>query len=338
MKKTSMIIVSLVLAVYLSACGQDVPTSGNIFDMSQESSESQDTSTSDNSSETSEESSDSQDTPTSDDGSDTSEESSDSQDTPASDDNADTRQESSDSQVENVTSNETESSEAGSSSAADDEFVTSFTTDKNVYNSLPTGEVIGTLPAGQEVTIYITWTDTDGSVIYVTNWNGQMGQIYAGDEAAETAYRDAANELKANSNNKKPTASTSTTTATDTYYDIDMAKEIFAMVNAERAEAGVAELIWNDEAYSIAMQRCIENDEHNSARANTGENCFDTREKSIPASATAEDIHNRWHDSKGHYDNYMDSMYNRAAVAIYFDGTGYRAYEVFLPTWYETTE
>ena len=59
MKKTSMIIVSLVLAVYLSACGQDVPTSGNIFDMSQESSDSQDTSTSDNSSETSEESSES---------------------------------------------------------------------------------------------------------------------------------------------------------------------------------------------------------------------------------------------------------------------------------------
>lgn len=198
-----------------------------------------------------------------------------------------------------------------------DEFVTSFTTDKNVYIC---GEIVGILPAGQEITVYGK-SETTGS--YHVEWNGRMALIYTGDETtASTA------------------STTSTTTTENVYYNLDMAKAIFDMVNAERAEAGIAELIWNDEAYSIAMQRCVENDVHDSVRANTGENTFDTRyggNGPITDNWTAEDFHSRWHNSKGHYDNYMNTIYDRAAVAIYYDGTGYIAYEVFLPTWYEST-
>ncbi|MDE7238463.1 MAG: CAP domain-containing protein [Lachnospiraceae bacterium] len=103
-------------------------------------------------------------------------------------------------------------------------------------------------------------------------------------------------------------------------YDLDAAKEIFALVNAERAAAGIPELVWDDTAYAIAMQRCAEGDIHDSARKGTGENYAIG-----PIGAAA--IHQGWHDSQGHHDNYMSTKYDRGAVAVTDYGI---AYEVFF--------
>ncbi|MBD5467422.1 MAG: CAP domain-containing protein [Lachnospiraceae bacterium] len=118
------------------------------------------------------------------------------------------------------------------------------------------------------------------------------------------------------------------------YYDLDAAKEIFALVNAERAAAGIPELIWDDTAYAIAMQRCYEADNHDSMRAKTSENAW--KGGSTGNITMAAEIHQGWHDSQGHYDNYMNTKYNHGAVAVLRFNNGITdiciPYEVFFRT------
>lgn len=117
----------------------------------------------------------------------------------------------------------------------------------------------------------------------------------------------------------------------DGYFDRATAEEVFALVNAEREAAGIATLSWSEELYSLATNRCYQNDGH--ASATTAENYqsgswgFDTNSSTI---------YQGWHDSSGHHDNYMDSRHVISAIAIYripdplgLSGGAYVAYEVF---------
>ncbi len=110
------------------------------------------------------------------------------------------------------------------------------------------------------------------------------------------------------------------------YYLRDVAEQIFALVNAEREAAGIPALAWSEDAYNVAAQRCIEADGHSGARLGTGENYY------AGPRNTASDIHQAWHDSAEHYDNYMSSSYESGAVAVYYNGSQYVAYEVFVMT------
>lgn len=116
------------------------------------------------------------------------------------------------------------------------------------------------------------------------------------------------------------------------YSTRETVEAVLAKVNAERAAAGVPELVWDEGAYEIAKQRCVENDIHESARENTGENCLQT------FTWNREDpdaIHQIWYESQGHRENYMNQIYTRGAVAVYVNESGECvAYEVFLPYWY----
>jgi len=85
-----------------------------------------------------------------------------------------------------------------------------------------------------------------------------------------------------------------------------MAKEVFDKINAERAEAGLEELVWDEGLYEVAMERCCENDVHESARLGTGENYL-AASKGY-AEASSEVIHNLWRNSEGHYNNYMNDV------------------------------
>ncbi|MBD5498406.1 MAG: CAP domain-containing protein [Lachnospiraceae bacterium] len=117
----------------------------------------------------------------------------------------------------------------------------------------------------------------------------------------------------------------------NTVYDLAAAQEIFALVNAERAAAGIPELVWDDTAYAIAMQRCYENDRHDSTRTGTGENyASGNGYESLETADMAAHIHQVLHDSQGHYDNYMNTRYNRGAVAVTRVNGAYVAYEVFF--------
>ena len=106
------------------------------------------------------------------------------------------------------------------------------------------------------------------------------------------------------------TGNPATTTSKDAYFDRAMAEQVFAMVNAERSAADIPELTWSEDLYNLAVERCNADNGH--AGATTAENY----QAGQPDEVSASFIHQKWHDSQGHYDNYMDSRHVAGAVAI----------------------
>lgn len=164
------------------------------------------------------------------------------------------------------------------------------------------GKKIGSLKASQEITVT---GKCDQTGWYRFDWNNTTG--YVSDKYI-VSEKPAVNTVAAN------TASTQTTTTgtTDTsgeYFDRAMAEQVFAMVNAERVANGIPALIWSEDVYNIAVQRCYENDIHAGMKAGTSENQSEGQQ-------TAEEIYQGWHDSPGHHDNYMNPNYTYSAVAV----------------------
>ncbi len=98
--------------------------------------------------------------------------------------------------------------------------------------------------------------------------------------------------------------------AENDYFDRAAAEQVFASLNAERTAAGIPALIWSEDLYNIAVQRCYENDVHAGVRAGTGEN------QTVGSGCDAATIHQKWHDSEGHHNNYMNNTWTYGAVAV----------------------
>ena len=98
--------------------------------------------------------------------------------------------------------------------------------------------------------------------------------------------------------------------AENDYFDRAAAEQVFASLNAERTAAGIPALIWSEDLYNIAVQRCYENDVHAGMRAGTSEN------QTVGSGCDAATIHQKWHDSEGHRNNYMNSTWVYGAVAV----------------------
>ena len=98
--------------------------------------------------------------------------------------------------------------------------------------------------------------------------------------------------------------------AENDYFDRAAAEQVFASLNAERTAAGIPALIWSEDLYNIAVQRCYENDVHAGARAGTSEN------QTVGSGCDAAAIHQKVHDSEGHRNNYMNSTWAYGAVAV----------------------
>lgn len=173
------------------------------------------------------------------------------------------------------------------------------------------GKKIGSLKASQEITVtgkcdQTGWYRFDGN-----NTTGYVSDKYIVSEKPAVNTVASAN----NSSNTAATpapAQTTTTGTTDTsgeYFDRAMAEQVFALVNEERVANGIPALIWSEDVYNIAVQRCYENDIHASMRTGTSENQSEGQQ-------TAEEIYQGWHDSPGHHDNYMNPNYTYSAVAV----------------------
>lgn len=186
------------------------------------------------------------------------------------------------------------------------------------------GNKIGSLKASEEITVT---GKCDQTGWYRFDWNNTTGYVsdkYIVSEkpvsnVAATGNSNAAGNTAAatQQNTAAPAATpapaqTTTTGTTDTsgeYFDRAMAEQVFALVNAERTAAGIPALIWSEDVYNIAVQRCYENDIHAGMRAGTSENQSEGQQ-------TAEEIYQGWHDSPGHHDNYMNPNYTYSAVAV----------------------
>lgn len=188
------------------------------------------------------------------------------------------------------------------------------------------GKKIGSLKASQEITIT---GKCDQTGWYRFDMNGTTGYVSDKYIVSEKPVSNvAANTTTAGNSN---TAGNTTTNSSEPYFDRAMAEQIFALVNADRVANGLNALEWSEDDYNIAMQRCCEDDGHNSMRGGTSENyAF--------GYTSAQDAYQGWHDSTGHRNNYLNATYTKSAVAARFtplagDALGYGTvfYQVF--TW-----
>lgn len=196
------------------------------------------------------------------------------------------------------------------------------------------GKKIGSLKASQEITVtgkcdQTGWYrfDLNGTTGYVsdkyivsekpvsnvaaTGNNNTAGNQYASNTVDDTfgiTEEQIENFMKTHGDGA--TGNTTTTTSKDAYFDRAMAEQVFAMVNAERSAAGIPELTWSEDLYNLAVERCNADNGH--AGATTAENY----QAGQPDEVSASFIHQKWHDSQGHYNNYMDSRHVAGAVAI----------------------
>lgn len=197
------------------------------------------------------------------------------------------------------------------------------------------GKKIGSLKASQEITVTgkcdqtgwyrFDWNGTTGYVsdkyivsekpvantVASTGSNNTAGNQYASNTVDDTfgiTEEQIENFMKTHGDGA--TGNTTTTTNTSAYFDRAMAEQVFAMVNAERSATGIPELTWSEDLYNLAVERCNADNGH--AGATTAENY----QAGQPDEVSASFIHQKWHDSQGHYNNYMDSRHVAGAVAI----------------------
>lgn len=183
------------------------------------------------------------------------------------------------------------------------------------------GKKIGSLKASQEITVT---GKCDQTGWYRFDWNNTTGYVsdrYIVSEKPAVNTATTGNSNTAGNTTQQNTATpaatpapaqTTTTGTTDTsgeYFDRAMAEQVFALVNEERVANGIPALIWSEDVYNIAVQRCYENDIHAGMRAGTSENQSEGQQ-------TAQEIYQGWHDSPGHHDNYMNPNYTYSAVAV----------------------
>lgn len=209
------------------------------------------------------------------------------------------------------------------------------------------GKKIGSLKASQEITVTGKCDQTGWYRFELNNTTGYVSDKYIVSEkpAVNTVAATGSNSAAGNTtavtqqNTAVPAATPApaqTTTNTtpnslEPYFDRAMAEQIFALVNADRVANGLNALEWSEDDYNIAMQRCCEDDGHNSMRGGTSENyAF--------GYTSAQDVYQGWHDSTGHHNNYLNATYTKSAVAARFTplaggalGYGTVFYQVF--TW-----
>lgn len=211
------------------------------------------------------------------------------------------------------------------------------------------GKKIGSLKASQEITVIGKCDQTGWYRFELNNTTGYVSDKYIVSEkpavntvaSTNNSNNTAGNTTAATQQNTAAPAATpapAQTTTTNTtpnssepYFDRAMAEQIFALVNADRVANGLNALEWSEDDYNIAMQRCCEDDGHNSMRGGTSENyAF--------GYTSAQDAYQGWHDSTGHRNNYLNATYTKSAVAARFTplaggalGYGTVFYQVF--TW-----
>lgn len=186
------------------------------------------------------------------------------------------------------------------------------------------GKKIGSLKASQEIAVTGKCDQTGWYRFELNNTTGYVSDKYIvsekpvantvanGSNSNSTAAANTQQNTAAPAATPAPAQTTTTTGTTDTsgeYIDRAMAEQVFALVNEERVANGIPALIWSEDVYNIAVQRCYENDLHAGMRAGTSENYSEGQQ-------TAEEIYQGWHDSPGHHDNYMNPNYTYSAVAV----------------------
>lgn len=160
-------------------------------------------------------------------------------------------------------------------------------------------------------------------------------------EAAQEIATQAATEAPtqaATQATQATTASTKATTGAAKKYagefNREIAQQVWANVNAERAAAGLNQLEWDEDTYEFACQRAltiVKNYSHDGC----GEYGENIQKYSGYGAPSASRIHQNWHNSSAHYNNYMSDIYTKGACAVYYVNETVYAVENFVAYWNE---
>ena len=190
------------------------------------------------------------------------------------------------------------------------------------------GKKIGSLKASQEITVTGKCDQTGWYRFELNNTIGYVSDKYivsekpAANTIANTGSSNAAAQGNTTQQNTAAPAATpvpAQTTATgssEPYFDRAIAEQVFALVNEERVANGIPALIWSEDVYNIAVQRCYEGaagDIHGMMRNGTSEN----RTEGQMGDGGAQEIYQSWYNSPGHHNNYLNASYTSSAVAVY---------------------
>jgi uncharacterized protein YkwD len=165
----------------------------------------------------------------------------------------------------------------------------------------------------------------------------------AATEAAVEAPTEAAQEIVTQPATEAPTqaatqatqATKATASAAKNYageFNKEVAQQVWASVNAERAAAGLAQFAWDETTYEFACQRAltiVTNYSHDGC----GEYGENIQKYSGYGAPTATRIHQNWRNSSAHYTNYMSDIYTKGACAVYYVNGAVYAVENFVAYW-----
>jgi uncharacterized protein YkwD len=169
----------------------------------------------------------------------------------------------------------------------------------------------------------------------------QTEAVEAPTEAAQEIATQAATEAPtqaATQATQATTASTKATTGAAKKYagefNKEIAQQVWANVNEERAAAGLNQLEWDEDTYEFACQRAltiVKNYSHDGC----GEYGENIQKYSGYGAPSASRIHQNWHNSSAHYNNYMSDIYTKGACAVYYVNETVYAVENFVAYWNE---
>lgn len=121
------------------------------------------------------------------------------------------------------------------------------------------------------------------------------------------------------------TVTVQTTTTAEGDQNLEMAQQVFALVNQIRTENGVAELTWDDRLYESSKIRAEEASVNWSHTRPDGSSCFTVSdvmhgENLAKGYSTPEAVVDGWMSSQGHKDNILNASFTRTAIAYYHNG------------------
>ncbi|MGD9559674.1 MAG: Ig-like domain-containing protein [Oscillospiraceae bacterium] len=112
-------------------------------------------------------------------------------------------------------------------------------------------------------------------------------------------------------------------------FDYDAVYAILDMVNAERQAAGRSLLTMDADLLDAAMQRAAEQVLYYNHTRPDGTSCFTVSSKAsgeniAVGQGSAQAVHQAWHNSTGHYNNYMNTAHRIAGIgAVIYNGHRY---------------
>ena len=227
----------------------------------------------------------------------------------------------------------------------------------NIDGSVPianVGHEIVMSNGGSSYQLVVTYTDRAGNRMEQTvelsvtgGFSASAGDVQfvgvneQGSQSQDNATANAAGNTENNAGNQTA-AATTVNVPQGAGFRNDLSDQVLALINEQRAAAGVGTLTMNASAQQAAGVRAAELVSSFSHTRPDGSNCYTALDQSgvnygaageniAAGQSTAASVVNSWMNSQGHRDNILNGNYSQVGIACYYDpSTPYSYYWVEL--------